>query len=49
MENITKYVKEKLHNTFYNECFFCLLLVLETDRPDPGLTEAEINYVPEQM
>ena len=28
---------------------FCLSLVLETDRPDPGLTEAEIKYVPEQM
>jgi len=24
-------------------------IVLETDRPDPGLTEAEIKYVPEQI
>ena len=23
--------------------------VLETDRPDPQMTEAEIKYVPEQM
>ena len=35
---------------------FCVMLfflyyipVLETDRPDPALTQAEIKYVPEQM
>ena len=25
------------------------LTVLETDRPDPELTQAEIKYVPEQV
>ena len=26
-----------------------IFAVLETDRPDPALTQAEIKYVPEQM
>ena len=31
-------------------CYLIILfLVLETDRPDPALTQAEIKYVPEQM
>ena len=29
--------------------YFLIISVLETDRPDPQMTEAEIKYVPEQM
>ena len=30
-------------------CLNILTVVLETDRPDPKLQNAEIKYVPEQM
>ena len=29
--------------------FFVFCTVLETDRPDPNLSQADIKYVPEQM
>ena len=32
-----------------NYLLFCFCTVLETDRPDPNLSHADIKYVPEQM
>lgn len=42
--SIGKYDAFLVHKIYHVHC-----IVLETDRPNPALTQAEIKYVPEQM